>query len=622
MNVLLIEPAYRNKYPPLGLMKLATYHKNRGDNVTFYKGHIPNLILTRLVQSIVIKWIESSPNYPRHSIPCEELRKYIQRGATSSLISIREKVHSPEILQSIIDSRKSYISKSYLNDTSWKWDRVYVTTLFTFYWHISIPTINQAKTLVKKPDGLYVGGVTATLLKDRIIQETGLSDHNFLTGLMDKPGILDHNDPTIIDDLPLDYSILDEVDYKYKEHGNYYGYMTRGCIRRCPFCVVPIIEPEFRNYIPLKNKLEAIREKYGEQKHLLLLDNNVMASGKYYEKIINEIRDSGFYKGAKFIKPDYLTININQIRQGNTDRGRIIRVVKQLIQYLDSLPDSNNKNNLFHIFKNNNIFLNTQYILPDSKNIIEVYDKIKEHYLQTFKPRESLRYVDFNQGVDARLITDEKMKLLSQIAIRPLRIAFDSWAIEPIYTKAVRIAAKYGINYLSNYLLYNHEDRPIELYYRIKHNVELGEELGVKIFSFPMKYHPVRDVEYYSNRTYMGTHWNRKYIRAIQLILNATKGKIGPSVSFFKHAYGHNEEEFHKILLMPDDYIFYRDKNTQNGNIAQWWNDYSTLDEAEQKDVLFIIHTNTFSPDQWVHLSKQGQRVLRHYCKPIAPLFK
>jgi len=39
-NILLIEPGYRNKYPPLGLMKIAQYHGPNGtrDNVKFIKG--------------------------------------------------------------------------------------------------------------------------------------------------------------------------------------------------------------------------------------------------------------------------------------------------------------------------------------------------------------------------------------------------------------------------------------------------------------------------------------------------------------------------------------------------------------------------------------------------------
>ena len=39
-NIFLLEPGYKNKYPPLGLMKLAQYHRsqNRNHNIVFAKG--------------------------------------------------------------------------------------------------------------------------------------------------------------------------------------------------------------------------------------------------------------------------------------------------------------------------------------------------------------------------------------------------------------------------------------------------------------------------------------------------------------------------------------------------------------------------------------------------------
>ena len=51
----------------------------------------------------------------------------------------------------------------------------------------------------------------------------------------------------------------------------------------------------------------------------------------------------------------------------------------------------------------------------------------KEYMVTSNSSHKSMiaRYIDFNQGLDARLATDKKMKKLAQINIRPLRIAFD-----------------------------------------------------------------------------------------------------------------------------------------------------------------------------------------------------
>lgn len=49
-----------------------------------------------------------------------------------------------------------------------------------------------------------------------------------------------------------------------------------------------------------------------------------------------------------------------------------------------------------------------------------------------------------------------------------------------------------------------------------------------------MKYHPINDKEFFMNRDYIGKFWNRKFIRAVQAVLNSTKGKIGRGVDFFE----------------------------------------------------------------------------------------
>ena len=40
-RIILNEPEYKNKVPPLGLMKIAAYHRKKGDFVKFYKGEAP-----------------------------------------------------------------------------------------------------------------------------------------------------------------------------------------------------------------------------------------------------------------------------------------------------------------------------------------------------------------------------------------------------------------------------------------------------------------------------------------------------------------------------------------------------------------------------------------------------
>ena len=110
---------------------------------------------------------------------------------------------------------------------------------------------------------------------------------------------------------------------------------------------------------------------------------------------------------------------------------------------------------------------------------------------------------------------------------------------------------------------------------------EVITELDVSIYSFPMKYHPIQDPEYFSNRTFIGKYWNRKFIRSIQAILNSTKGKIGRGKSFFEEAFGDSEKNFEKLLYMPETMIIYRFYYKGNGLVDEWWNAFSALSEEK-----------------------------------------
>ena len=103
-------------------------------------------------------------------------------------------------------------------------------------------------------------------------------------------------------------------------------------------------------------------------------------------------------------------------------------------------------------------------------------------------------------------------------------------------------------------------DTPEDLYERMHISMELQEELTketghkVSIFSFPMRYIPLSDLE----RGFVGTNWNKKYLRSLQRMLIPTQGKGVSSRSFFEADFGENAAEFLRYLSMPEEHLGYR----------------------------------------------------------------
>src|ERR1700730_11875535 len=113
-NILLIEPGYKNKYPPLGLMKIAQYHGPRGkrDSVKFIKGEDRSVL-----------------------------------------------------------------------DTSW--DRIYVTTLFSFEWKKISKAVDFAvEAAGGNRNNIFVGGIAASLMHEEVVREHRWHGIRFIAGLL------------------------------------------------------------------------------------------------------------------------------------------------------------------------------------------------------------------------------------------------------------------------------------------------------------------------------------------------------------------------------------------------------------------------------------------------------
>lgn len=606
-KVLLLEPNYKNKFPPIGLMKLATYFKLRGDDVVFYKGNMKDFLINDITNDCVdkLKQLDGSINW---KLRADRIATFIKYRKKSDLdkIGLEDSEYAILLYPWLEHFKNFYHKKEYIKHPKWDW--VGVTTLFTFYWKITIETIEFAKLLVKDKKNLMIGGVLASIQPKEIEEATGIKPH---CGTLHTPyKDIDEDNPYIIDELPLDYSILDEIDYEYPDSGAFYSYSTRGCIRHCAFCAVPILEPQYQSYLPLKERIERTRRLYGDQQNLLLMDNNVLASENLAE-IIEDIRSCGFTPGAKYVEPNQYNLAIRNLRLGMNDRA-YIRKSWKLLKELNEMRSLNEEARTFiYRVREENGLLHVNTCTKEA--LIKTYKDFAPYFEKKYaKQKGRLRYIDFNQGVDARLFNDERVSLLSRIPVRPLRIAFDDIKTEKAYTKALSMSVNAGMKDFSNYLLYNFKDTPQDLYHRLRVNVDLCETLDVSIYSFPMKYHPIRD-EHSHDRDYIGEHWNRKYIRAIQAILNATKGKIGRGVSFFEKAFGRNEEEYMELLIMPETFLLFRFFFEHLGYTQQWREAMSELTDAEREELYPIIFKNDFNHIDELTENEKFRHILKFY---------
>jgi len=456
-NILLIEPGYKNKYPPLGLMKLAAYHGPHGkrDRVKFIKGE-----------------------------------------SDSTVIDIA-------------------------------WDRIYVTTLFSFEWKAIERSIDFALEVAhRQANKVFVGGIAASLMHDAFLAIPRWHGIRFVKGLLseapamslqldDMSGELYSDDlySTPIEDLIPDYSILEQIrsQYVYPVNDAYFVYASRGCVRKCHFCGVPKLEGAQRDAQSITAVVRGIEERFGPKKDLTLMDNNVVASTNYHN-IIAEIRDLGFTRGAMLTRPGRPAVQ---------------------------------------------------------------------------------RRVDFNQGVDARILCKDNAYLrdMSTICIKPLRIAFDHLGLRKPYETAIRQAREFGLNELSNYMLYNFKDSPEDLYERMRLNIDLNVELGTRIYSFPMRYQPT-DMK---DRSHVGDKWNRYFLRSMQIILQATHGIVSGSPEFFKRAFGENPTEYESLLMRPERFLFNRvwyEELAGRAELDDYHAQTRVLDAEDREELLTLLSSS------------------------------
>jgi len=271
-----------------------------------------------------------------------------------------------------------------ISDNGFEPDIIYITSLFTYAWEPVHEVVCFYSNRYRR-SRVIVGGIYASLCSNHLEQTFG-NRVEIHKGLV----------PELEELLP-DYSLIPEWKVSIL-------FSSRGCIRKCPFCSVPQLEPRFEAKKSIKNLI------YPGHKKAILWDNNILAS-PYWRNIFDELEESGLG-------------------------------------------------------------------------------------------------VDFNQGLDARLLTEETALRLKRLRIPIVRLAYDSKGIKKSLKKAIKLLMDVGISgrRIVVYCLYGYLDKPEDFLERVRDLITWG------VVAYPMRYQPLEPC---TKDSYISPNWGREQLEMI-----------------------------------------------------------------------------------------------------------
>jgi len=117
--------------------------------------------------------------------------------------------------------------------------------------------------------------------------------------------------------------------------------------------------------------------------------------------------------------------------------------------------------------------------------------------------------IDFNQGLDARLVTEEAAEKLSRMNLLCVRIAYDSEDIKENIKEAISRISAYGVRRRSIfvYTLYNFNEDPESLFRRIKDVLNWGAVV------YPMRYEPLNALNRWK---FISSKWDTERLELVE----------------------------------------------------------------------------------------------------------
>lgn len=164
----------------MGLMKMTTYYKMCGDHVRFFKGDLLDLAAEILIdellpilnasKKIAIMGSSSKP----WRIYYKEIFNYVRKGELKDVEQISDIIDDESIMDLLKNTHLRFKKRDYFKTP--KYDKVGITTLFTFNWEATIKAIKFALRLCKKKEDVMVCGIMSSLLPNESGRD--VDEHN------------------------------------------------------------------------------------------------------------------------------------------------------------------------------------------------------------------------------------------------------------------------------------------------------------------------------------------------------------------------------------------------------------------------------------------------------------
>lgn len=174
--------------------------------------------------------------------------------------------------------------------------------------------------------------------------------------------------------------------------------------------------------------------------------------------------------------------------------------------------------------------------------------------------------VDFNQGLDARLVTEEVAQKLARLRFYNLRIAYDYPGIGPFVRRALERLEAAGIprRRVVVYTLYNYLDGPENFKDRVTEILSWGAT------SYPMRFEPLTSL---TKNAYVSPRWTREELEQVAV----ARRVIGFSGAFPPYAYLVGKfaraKDFHKAFQLRKRRSARRRRPARNHIRPRWGGD-------------------------------------------------